>query len=80
MHTFCFATDMITYKIFLAESSGVLRDSNAEMKNISAHVDISSRLITKFSRREVVDRLLIFCGLILFFSVVIYILKKRLIG
>jgi predicted DNA-binding ArsR family transcriptional regulator len=64
----------------LVDSSGVLQDSNAEMKNMSSHIDISNRLITKFGRRQIIDKLSIFFGFVLFFSVVIYILKKRLIG
>ena len=47
---------------------------------MGAHISISSRLITKFGRREIVDKLLILCGLVLFFSVVLFILKKRFIG
>ena len=66
--------------MYIVNSSEVLKDTNKEMKNMTSHIDISSRLITKFGRREVVDKLLIFFGLVLFFSVVIYILKKRLIG
>ena len=50
------------------------------MNTISSHIDMSTRLITKFGRREVVDKLLIMAGIVLFFSVVVYILKKRLIG
>ena len=50
------------------------------MKTVGSHIDISTRLINKFGRREIVDKLLIIAGLVLFFSVVLYILKKRLIG
>ena len=47
---------------------------------MGSHIDISTRLITRFGRREVVDMLLIMAGMVLFFSVVLYILKKRLFG
>lgn len=71
---------LIACCILLVDSSGVLRQSNTEMKNMGSHIDISTRLITKFGRRQVVDKLLILFGLVLFFSVVLYILKKRLFG
>lgn len=64
----------------LVHSSNVLSDSHTEMKTVGSHIDISTRLISKFGRREIVDKLLIIGGLVLFFSVVLYILKKRLIG
>ena len=47
---------------------------------MKSHIDISNRLITKFGRRDVVDKILIFFGLVLFFSVVVYIIKKRVFG
>ena len=50
------------------------------MEAIEANVSVSHRLITKLNRREVTDKLLILLGLVFFFGVVLYILRKRLIG
>lgn len=61
-------------------SSNVLTNTKDEMTNIESHISLSTRLITKFGRREIVDRFLIMAGMVLFFSVVLYIVKKRLIG
>ena len=62
------------------DSSSVLKDTSSEMEAMGSHIDISHRLIAKFGRRDVVDKILIFFGLVLFFSVVVYILKKRIFG
>lgn len=62
------------------DSSSVLKDTSSEMEVMGSHIDISHRLVTKFGRRDVVDKILIFFGLVLFFSVVVYILKKRIFG
>ena len=40
----------------------------------------SRRLITKFARREVTDRVLILFAVAFYFSVVLYILRKRVFG
>ncbi len=61
-------------------SSRKLDDTKQEMDTISSNVKVSHSLITKFGRREITDRLLIFLGLVLFFGVVLYIIRKRLIG
>ena len=50
------------------------------METINSNVSIAHSLITKFNRRELTDKLLISLGLVLFFGVVIYIIRKRLIG
>ena len=64
----------------LAQSSGVITDTDKEMENMGAHIQLSHRLVTKFGRREVTDFLLIMCGVAFFFAVVLYILKKRTYG
>ena len=51
-----------------------------EMDTIGSNVKVSSRLITKYQRRELTDKILIGFALLFFFGVVLYILKKRLLG
>ena len=41
---------------------------------------ISRRLITKYGRREVTDRVLIFFAALFFFACVFYVLRKRVLG
>lgn len=50
------------------------------MADMSSNVRTSKRLLAKYDRRELTDKLLIIAGLSLFFGVVLYILKKRLLG
>ena len=64
----------------LATSSGRIVDTKSEMDTIGSNVDVSGKLITKYQRRELTDRVLIFLGLVLFFGVVLYILRKRGLG
>ena len=62
----------------LVESSKQIGDTNEEFKTMSGHIQISRKLLTKFGRRELTDKLLIFLALIFFFGTVLYIVKKRL--
>ena len=62
----------------LLDSSNKITDTNDEFKNMSGHIQISRKLLTKFGRRELTDKLLIFLALIFFFGTVLYIVKKRL--
>ena len=61
-------------------SSRKVGETKSEMDTISSNVEVSHRLISKLNRREITDRLLILLGLVLFFGVVLYIIRKRLIG
>ena len=65
-------------KFFSAQSSSQVKDTQEEYKGLSGVIQTSKNLLNKYNRREVTDRLLIFFGLVLFFSTVLYILKKRL--
>ena len=64
----------------LATSSGRILDTKNEMDTIGSNVDVSHKLITKYQRRDLTDKVLIFLGLVLFFGVVLYILRKRGLG
>ena len=61
-------------------SSGKVVNTKDEMKDMSYLVKISHRLLAKYDRRELTDRLVIIAALIFFFTVVLYIIKKRLFG
>lgn len=62
----------------LASSSAQIKDTQEEFRGLTGIIQTSKNLLNKYNRREVTDRLLIFFGLVLFFSTVLYILKKRL--
>ncbi|XP_069508517.1 vesicle transport protein SEC20 [Ambystoma mexicanum] len=62
----------------LATSSRTILEANEEFKSMSGTIQLGRKLITKYNRRELTDKLLIFLALALFLSTVLYILKKRL--
>ncbi|GAA6094466.1 vesicle transport protein SEC20 isoform X1 [Tachysurus ichikawai] len=62
----------------LVTSSRLLPETNQEFKAMTATIHLGRKLILKYTRRELTDKLLIFLALALFFATVLYILKKRL--
>uniref|UniRef100_A0A3Q3W6I7 Sec20 C-terminal domain-containing protein n=1 Tax=Mola mola TaxID=94237 RepID=A0A3Q3W6I7_MOLML len=62
----------------LATSSRTIQETNDEFKNMTGTIQLGRKLITKYNRRELTDKLLIFLALALFLATVLYILKKRL--
>lgn len=62
----------------LATSSKTINETNEEFKTMTGTIQLGRKLITKYNRRELTDKLLIFLALALFLATVLYILKKRL--
>ncbi|XP_076835924.1 vesicle transport protein SEC20 [Brachyhypopomus gauderio] len=62
----------------LATSSRTVQESNEEFKSMTATIHLGRKLILKFGRRELTDKLLVFLAFALFFATVLYIVKKRL--
>ncbi|XP_041368648.1 vesicle transport protein SEC20-like [Gigantopelta aegis] len=62
----------------LVSSSKTVSETQDEFRSMGGHIKNSRRLLTKYGRRELTDRLLIFLALVFFFSSVLYIVKKRL--
>ncbi|KAF4081024.1 hypothetical protein AMELA_G00156040 [Ameiurus melas] len=62
----------------LATSSRTVQETNEEFKAMTGTIQLGRKLITKYNRRELTDKLLIFLALALFLATVLYILKKRL--
>ncbi|KAK6299253.1 hypothetical protein J4Q44_G00307630 [Coregonus suidteri] len=61
----------------LATSSQAVVETNDEFKAMTGTIQLGRKLITKYNRRELTDKLLIFLALALFLATVFYILKKR---
>ncbi|CAB4037436.1 vesicle transport SEC20-like [Paramuricea clavata] len=64
-------------EVLMTSSKGIT-DTNEELQGLSGFVHTSKQLLNKYNRRETTDKLLIFFGLVLFFSTVLYIIKKRI--
>ncbi|XP_038071126.1 vesicle transport protein SEC20-like isoform X2 [Patiria miniata] len=62
----------------LGKSSATLSDTHEEFKGMGGVIQTSRSLLTKYNRRELTDRLLIFLAVALFLATVLYILKKRI--
>ncbi|XP_075887934.1 vesicle transport protein SEC20-like isoform X2 [Nelusetta ayraudi] len=62
----------------LATSSRTVQETNEEFKSMTGTIHLGRKLILKYNRRELTDKLFIFLALALFFATVLYILKKRL--
>ncbi|XP_032383642.1 vesicle transport protein SEC20 [Etheostoma spectabile] len=62
----------------LATSSRTIQETNDEFKTMTGTIQLGRKLITKYNRRELTDKLLIFLAIALFLATVLYILKKRL--
>ncbi|XP_041477038.1 vesicle transport protein SEC20-like [Lytechinus variegatus] len=62
----------------LVTSSNRIQETNEEFKGMAGVIQTSRNLLTKYGRREMTDKLLIFLALALFLATVIYILKKRI--
>ena len=62
----------------LEDSSKQLLNTQEELKGMAGVIQMSKKLINKYNRRELTDTLLIFFGLVLFFSTVIFVVLKRI--
>ncbi|KAI6218236.1 Vesicle transport protein SEC20 [Aphelenchoides fujianensis] len=63
--------------LILTTSSSTLRDTSTHMEAIGATIRSGGKLITKYGRRETTDKILLALALLLYFGVIVYILKKR---
>lgn len=62
----------------LATSSRTVLETNDEFRTMTGTIHLGRKLILKYNRRELTDKLLIFLAIALFIATVLYILKKRL--
>lgn len=61
-----------------ATSSRTVQETNDEFKSMTGTIHLGRKLILKYNRRELTDKLLIFLALALFLATVLYIVKKRI--
>lgn len=62
----------------LVGTSAVITESQEESRHMGSAILQSKKLLTKYGRREMTDRVLIFLALLFFFACVLYVLKRRL--
>ncbi|KAK3084848.1 hypothetical protein FSP39_020131 [Pinctada imbricata] len=64
-------------KATLMRSSDTITTTHDELRNMTGHIANSKKLLSKYGRRQITDKLLIFLALVFFFASVLYIVKKR---
>lgn len=62
----------------LVNTSTVITESQEESRQMSSAILQSKKLLSKYGRREMTDRVLIILALLFFFACVLYVLKRRL--
>uniref|UniRef100_A0A2R5LIA8 Putative vesicle transport protein sec20 n=1 Tax=Ornithodoros turicata TaxID=34597 RepID=A0A2R5LIA8_9ACAR len=62
----------------LVGTSTTITESHEETRNMSGAIFQSRKLLTKYGRREMTDRVLILLAITFFFACVLYVLKRRL--
>ncbi|CAB3378839.1 Hypothetical predicted protein [Cloeon dipterum] len=62
----------------LANSSYTLHSTQEEFKNMGGVINQSGKLLAKYGRRELTDKVIVFFAFAFFMACVLYIIKKRL--
>ncbi|UYV60923.1 hypothetical protein LAZ67_1002852 [Cordylochernes scorpioides] len=62
----------------LLNSSSLVTDTREELKGMGTNILNSKKLLTKYNRRELTDKVLLFIAFVFFFACVLYIVKRRL--
>lgn len=64
----------------LAESSSTVNLTDEEFRGIGGLLNQSKVILTKYGRREVTDKFLIFMAIVFYFSCVMYVVSKRFLS
>lgn len=62
----------------LIDSSATATETQEEFKTMGNVINYSKKILTKYGRREITDKVLIFLALAFFFACVLYVVMKRL--
>ena len=71
---------LITDNFFVVNSSETLTKTTDEFQNMGSHIQHGSRLIDKYDRRQLADKVLIALAFAFYFLVCAYIINERLFG
>lgn len=63
---------------FLDESTGVLKKAESEYKGHRSLLMRTRNLLSTMQRQDVIDRIILAIGFVLFFSAVLYVVSKRI--
>lgn len=62
----------------LIHSSAVLKETHSHFNAVGSTIRSGGKLLSKYARRETTDKILIVLALLLYFSVIFYILQRRI--
>ncbi|RVE54792.1 hypothetical protein evm_000559 [Chilo suppressalis] len=62
----------------LVSSSSTVHGTQSELENTASTISQSSKLLTKYGRREFTDKVIMFFAFLFFLAVCLYIVQKRL--
>ncbi|KAG6452905.1 vesicle transport protein SEC20 [Manduca sexta] len=62
----------------LVSSSSTVHGTQSELQNTASTISQSSKLLTKYGRREFTDKVIMFFAFLFFLAVCLYIVQKRL--
>ncbi|XP_028175837.1 vesicle transport protein SEC20 [Ostrinia furnacalis] len=62
----------------LVSSSSTVHGTKSELQNTASTISQSSKLLTKYGRREFTDKVIMFFAFLFFLAVCLYIVQKRL--
>nr|CAG4652210.1 EOG090X0EO1 [Triops cancriformis] len=62
----------------LANSSQAIKDNQEEFKGMGSVINSSRKLVSKYGRRDLTDKILLFFALCFFFACCLYVVQKRL--
>lgn len=64
----------------LIHSSSVLVQTHTEFESHAGHIQTGNKLLSKYERRELTDKILVTIALILYLAVIYYVLQKRVLS
>ncbi|KHJ81205.1 Sec20 [Oesophagostomum dentatum] len=64
----------------LVHSSSVLVQTHKEFESHASHIQTGNKLLSKYERRELTDKILVTIALIFYLAVIYYILQKRVLS
>ncbi|VDM59305.1 unnamed protein product [Angiostrongylus costaricensis] len=64
----------------LVHSSSLLAQTHTEFASHAGHIQTGSKLLSKYERRELTDKVLVTIALILYLVVIYFILQKRVLS
>lgn len=70
---------LIIFSTYLVGTSTNVDETHEEYHGMAGMIHQSRKLLTKYNRREITDKVVIFLAIAFFFACVIYVVTKRIL-